>query len=310
MTSPVSFASIGECMIEFAPTENGLYRRGYAGDTLNTAWYVRALIRGEENRVRYVTALGTDAASEQMRAFLSRQVIDTSGIASIPDRTVGLYMITLTGAERSFSYWRSNSAARLLAADTGRLNAALADISFVYFSGITLAILEPADRFRLLDALEVVRQRGGTVAYDPNIRPRLWSDSATMRTAITDGYRSATIALPTFPDEADVFGDRTPLETIERIASIGVPEIVVKDGAEPCVLRAGGEIHQVPPQPVHSPVDTTGAGDSFNGGYLAGRMTGKNPMAATRLGHAVAARVIQHRGALIDMTVLSDLALI
>lgn len=301
-------ASIGECMVEMAPAaDDGLYRQGFAGDTLNTAWYMRALTSPDRRKVRYISAVGTDVLSSRMTNFLEQNGLDTSAIACIPERTLGLYLITLDGAERSFTYWRKDAAARLLASDVGRLAAVLDGVGLAYFSGITLAILTPEDRERLFSVLDRFRKAGGEVAFDPNIRPRLWSDRATMAEATTRGYRAATIALPTFPDEAEVFGDASPDVTAARIAALGPSEIIVKDGANPALVRAQAGSRFIPVAPSDRPVDTTGAGDSFNGGYLAGRSGGLNCFAATELAHKVAARVICVRGALAPMAMFDDL---
>ncbi len=110
-----TFISIGECMAELQARDDGLYRLGFAGDTLNTAWYMRALTRAQDVAVDYVTAVGSDQLSSKMLAFLKANGVGTRFIKEVSDRTVGLYLITLTGAERNFTYWRSASAARLLA---------------------------------------------------------------------------------------------------------------------------------------------------------------------------------------------------
>lgn len=303
------FASIGECMVELAPQTGGLYRRGFAGDTLNTAWYLRALLDRRQSLVKYVTGVGTDALSDEMVRFIADAGIDTSAIERIADRTVGLYLITLNGAERAFTYWRSESAAKLVASVGARLDAALSDVDVVYFSGITLAILSLEHRRTLFKSLAKVRARGGAVVFDPNLRPRLWSDRPTMAAAVIEGYRAATIALPTSPDDAELYGDADALGTADRIAALGVSEIIVKAGADPTLVRAGGVDTWVAAERVDHPVDTTGAGDSFNAGYLAARLCGgRSPVEAARHGHAVAARVIQARGALIDMNLVADLA--
>lgn len=300
-------ACIGECMVELAPAGGGLFRQGFAGDTLNTAWYLRALLPTDARKVRYISAVGVDAISEAMLGFLAGHGIDTASIARLPDRTVGLYLIALNGAERSFTYWRSASAARQLAADQVRLALALDGAAVAYVSGITLAILDPASRARLFEVLADLRRRGGTVVFDPNIRPRLWDSAATMAAVISEGYKAATIALPTFPDDAVLYGDASPRDTARRIADLGVREIVVKDGANPALVWVDGNQTSVSSSPVSHAVDTTGAGDSFNGGYLAARVAGRPPLEAARLGHDVAARVICERGALATMSLFADL---
>ena len=302
-----TFISIGECMAELQATDDGLYRLGFAGDTLNTAWYMRALTRAENVAVDYVTAVGTDSLSSKMLAFLKANGVGTRFIKEVSDRTVGLYLITLTGAERNFTYWRSASAARLLAENKEALAAALSQADAIYFSGITLAILSPAHRQNLLSVLQEMKSRGATIAFDSNARRRLWPSDGAMKTAMIEGYKAATLALPTFSDDQALFGDATPADCAKRISGYGVKEIVVKDGGNPCVVSLETNLFSVAPEPVQDIVDTTGAGDSFNAGYLAARMANHEPLEAAKLGHRVAGRVIRERGALLAMASFADL---
>jgi 2-dehydro-3-deoxygluconokinase len=128
-----------------------------------------------------------------------------------------------------------------------------------------------------------------------------------MKTAMIDGYKASTLALPTFSDDQALFGDATPADCAKRIAGYGVKEIVVKDGGNPCVVSLDTDLFSVAPEPVQDIVDTTGAGDSFNAGYLAARMSKHKPPEAAKLGHRVAGRVIRERGALLAMASFSDL---
>jgi 2-dehydro-3-deoxygluconokinase len=156
-----TFVSIGECMAELQAANDSHYRLGFAGDTLNTAWYVKALTGPGKVDVEYLTAVGTDQLSQNMTAFLKANKIGLRFIREVPDRTVGLYLITLNGTERAFTYWRSESAARLLADDETFLRAALSQADVIYFSGITLAILAPRQRKSLLSVLREMKSRGG-----------------------------------------------------------------------------------------------------------------------------------------------------
>lgn len=291
------FVAIGECMVEMAPQPGGLYAMGFAGDTLNTAWYARRCLPGWQ--VDYVTAVGTDAVSDRMMGFLADAGIGTAQVHRRADRTVGLYLIELTKGERSFAYWRGQSAARTLADDPATLAAAVRGARVVYFSGITLAILEPAARGRLLAVLADARAAGATVAFDPNLRPRLWAGADAMRDGIKQGAAVADIALPSFEDEAGVFGDATPRATADRYAAAGARVVAVKNGAaEMLCLAAGAEVRVTPP-PVAEVVDTTAAGDSFNAGFLAAWMAGAGARDALLAGAALAGRVIGARGALV-----------
>jgi 2-dehydro-3-deoxygluconokinase len=296
--------SIGECMVELAPTgDAGTFRMGFAGDTMNTAWYLRRRLPGGGAggwAVDYLTAVGTDGVSDRMVAFLAETGIGTGHIARRVDRTVGLYLIELgAGGERSFAYWRGQSAARTLASDPAALAVALGGARVAYLSGITLAILPEDDRARLLAALAAFRAGGGTVAFDPNLRPRLWPSGDAMCAAVMQAAAVADIALPSFEDEARWFGDADPAATLARYG--GVATVVVKDGAGPVLWRDGAETGQHATAPVAEVVDTTAAGDSFNAGFLAARLTGAATAAAVSAGAALAARVIAGRGALVPV---------
>src|SRR5690606_15414150 len=133
-----------------------------------------------------------------------------------------------------------------------------------YFSGITLAILDDKPRQTLLETIAGARAAGSLIAFDPNYRPRLWPSLEAARDAIAQATSGADIAPPTFPDEEALFGDETPQATAARLTRLGVGEIVVKNGEHPALIVAGGETETVPALHVAHPVDTTGAGDSFN----------------------------------------------
>jgi 2-dehydro-3-deoxygluconokinase len=302
-----TFISIGECMAELQLVRDGLYSLGFGGDTLNTAWYVKALTVPDEVAVDYLTSVGGDQLSQDLLAFLKTHKIGTRFVQEVSGRNLGLYLITLQGSERSFTYWRNASAARLLAEDESRLRSALAQADVIYFSGITLAILESGHRQIFLNVLAEMKRRGVMIAFDSNVRRKLWPSDHAMKVAMIAGYRAATLALPTFDDDCALFGDATPSHCARRIAAYGINEIIVKDGSRPCLVSVNGSMSTVSPDPIEKIVDTTGAGDSFNAGYLAARMSGKEPLAAAKLAHRVAGRVICSRGALADMASFSDL---
>jgi 2-dehydro-3-deoxygluconokinase len=292
------FVSVGECMIEMSGGEDGTYRLGYAGDTLNTAWYARARLPKDWD-VDYVTALGDDMYSAQMRDFLEKNGLGTDRIQTIENRRPGLYLIHQAHGDRHFTYWRGQSAAKQLADDTDALNAALAGADIAYFSGISLAILSSRARGHLMKALHLARESGARIAFDPNERPVLWTSPEVMASTITAGAILADIVLPTFPDEQALFGDASPEAVAERYMSAGAEEVVVKNGAEPAFVASRESQGWVAPKPGAKSVDPTGAGDSFNGAYLAARAEGATPLEAAEKAHALAAIVIGHKGALV-----------
>ena len=298
------FVSVGECMIEMSGGDDGNYRLGYAGDTLNTAWYARACLPADWD-VDYVTALGDDLYSQQMVEFFAENGLGVGHIQKIDGRRPGLYLIHQADGDRHFTYWRGQSAARQIAELPGALTVAFEGADIAYFSGISLAILNARGRGKLLKAIHQARQNGARVAFDPNERPALWTSPKVMGSTITAAATIADIVLPTFPDEAALFGDVSPEAVAERYLSWGAEEVVVKNGGEPAFVAARDSQGWVTPAPGAQSVDPTGAGDSFNGAYLAARARGLSPMDAAAAAHATAAIVIGHRGALVPHEVLS-----
>ncbi|MEO5807553.1 sugar kinase [Devosia sp.] len=293
------FVSIGECMIEMSGGEERNYRLGYAGDTLNTSWYMRALL-GDDWDVDYLTALGDDKYSGDIRTFLQANHIGTSHIQTIKGRRPGLYMIHQADGDRHFTYWRDTSAAKLLADDKDALRTALDGADMVYFSGITLAILHPRARGRLLGAIVRARDNGARIVFDTNLRPALWTSPRVMASVLTAAATLCDVVLPTHTDEAPLFGDQSVEETAERYLELGVEEVVVKDGGSRAYVATRNEAVSVAPEPGASVVDATGAGDSFNGAYLSARLAGKGLREAAEAGHRTARVVIGQRGALVD----------
>jgi 2-dehydro-3-deoxygluconokinase len=288
-------ASIGECMLELSGQTGPNWRMGFAGDTFNTLWALHAL--STERPATYVSAFGDDPFSQGQIGFFAENGIGIGSSPVIAGARPGLYAITLTGAERSFTYWRGEAAARQLASDPAALSKNLENQALVYFSGITLAILDDAARAALLAAVAKARSAGSLVAFDPNYRPRLWRNREEAQAAIVEALAVTDIALPTFPDEQMLFGDATPQATAERLAQL-VGEVVVKNGEAPVLIAQGETLCEVPAIRVAALADTTGAGDSFNGGYLAARLARHDPLEAARRAHRVAAAVVQVRGAL------------
>lgn len=296
------FIAIGECMVEMSGGQNGLFTQGFAGDCFNTAWYARALLEGTWE-VEFLTALGGDIYSRQMREFIEANNISTRYISSRSHRNVGLYLIHQADGDRHFTYWRENSAARTLADDADILLSALAESDLIYFSGITLAIIGKNGRENLFWALQQARSNGAKIAFDPNIRPPLWIDCPDYRDVIEGAAKFSDIVLPSFDDEQAHFGDKNPQATLARYQSLGVAEIIVKNGAESAFLFANGESHEVSTKPVTA-IDATGAGDSFNGAYLASRFQEQTPLQSVQNAHVTASQVVAHAGALLPINQL------
>ncbi|MCB1518265.1 MAG: sugar kinase [Hyphomicrobiaceae bacterium] len=292
--------SIGECMIEMSGGTGGEYRMGFAGDTLNAAYYARAGLGGDW-QVDYLSAVGDDLYSGQMRNFLQSRRIGTAHVKTIPGKRPGLYLIHQADGDRHFTYWRDSSAARLLADDPAALDAGLAGAELVYFSGISLAILSEPARNSLYEALKRARDAGAKIAFDPNVRPALWMDMEAMKAEIARAATHCDFAFPTLSDEKGLFGDADAEACAARYRDWGAGEVVVRNGAANALVASDGGEVSVPAEKVPYPIDPTGAGDSFSGAYLAARLSGSTAEAAAKRAHKVASIVIQHPGALVPL---------
>jgi 2-dehydro-3-deoxygluconokinase len=308
----IRVASIGECMIELRHRSATALELAYGGDTLNTAVYLARLTRDRDVSVDYVSALGDDAYSDGMVAMWRDEGIGTDLVVRLARRLPGLYTIrTDAQGERTFTYWRSASAARemLRGARAGQVAAALAGYDLLYFSGITLSILDPPQRAALVALADRVRAYGGRVTFDGNYRPVGWPDPDAARAAFDELLQRVDIALPTLDDEQALFGVNDGRECADRLHRLGVAEVAIKLGQAGCFLSSAQFTGEIPAEPVGTVVDSTAAGDSFNAGYLAARLLGADPSAAARLGNRLAARVIAHPGAIIPAAAVADIRL-
>lgn len=302
--TPQKIACLGECMVEFSPHGNDTYARGFAGDSLNTAIYLQRALSSQPVTISYVTALGPDPLSDAIKTFIADENIDTSLTGAVADKRPGLYTIDLDASgERSFSYWRSDSAAKKLFSGgltEEQQQRLISEFDLIYFSGISIAILEPECRVKLLETLAAARHHGAKIAFDSNYRPALWESESVAREVMAECLAVSDIALMTFDDEAMLHGDSTPEVTMSRLKEAGIPEIVVKDGSRGCMVYSPDFEGNVSTVKVDNVVDTTSAGDSFNAGYLAKRVCGSSENDAAAFAHQLAGTVIQYKGAIIS----------
>ena len=328
-------AVIGECMLELKGEAFGAMTLGYGGDTFNTAVYLRRCGAAAGLEVAYATALGEDGMSAGLLDRWQEQGIDTRLVRRLAGRMPGLYMIEVDGrGERSFHYWRDTAAAKAyFDVERTPLEVHADEFDALYLSGITLAILPPAGRERLYALMAAMRERGAHVVFDNNYRPRLWKDGQAARVEFERAFSLATIALVTADDHQALMALPDLDAAIAHAKALAAPEVLIKRGASSTLVRAAdaqrrtaqaagphpnplpqaGEgagrdaWFEAPTQWVERVVDTTAAGDSFAGGYLARRLAGHAAVEAATHGNRVAARVIGYPGAIIPAEAMADL---
>lgn len=299
-------ACFGEAMAELmlGSDASSTAALGFAGDTLNTAIYLRRLL-GDGSDVSFLTRLGRDSLSTRALQFIQSENINTDQIALHPDRSIGLYAIeTDSEGERTFSYWRSQSAARtLFETESAPDFSVLANYDVLCFSAITLAILPNEMRQALLNELQRLRTASGLrVVFDSNYRPALWENAQTARDCVSSAWKITDIALPSVDDEQALFEDKDEDAVFERLHSYGIKQGALKRGAAgPKALgnKTTDDCATVAFPKAEIIVDTTAAGDSFNAGYLSALLSGASDEAAMLAGHHCSLRVIANSGAII-----------
>ncbi|GAA3537575.1 sugar kinase [Zobellella aerophila] len=303
----MNIIGFGECMLEISGAPLALR---FGGDTLNTCLYLARLAPRYGHKVAYATALGDDQLSTDLVNAWRDEDLDCHWVEHREASSPGLYLVTVAqDGERHFHYWRSASPVReYFASVQTRLEQTLAQDGWdaFYLSGISLAILPPAGRERLLACARLARERGLEVIFDNNFRPRLWSAEQAR-----DYYHRlapwVSLALLTEEDELALYPGAPVEALISRWQRHGCRELVIKRGAEACVIALDRQRWTLAPEPVSPVVDTCAAGDSFAAGYLAARLRGESPVASARLGHRLAATVIRYPGAIIPRDAMAAL---
>lgn len=296
--SSVQIAAIGEVMIELSQQQDASYALGVAGDTFNTCVTLARLGTSCE----YATALGDDTFSERIRDAIAGHGIGTGRIETLPGRLPGLYATEVDAqGERRFSYWRDSSAARQWLADPNAF-AVFADRQMqcprLYWSGITLALMTPQIRDAMHNFLRAYREAGGRVYFDSNYRDGLWPSAAIARDAYARAIEECDLYLPSLEDAAVIHRHDDVEQVIERLrrGSDADAVISIPDGA---VWSRGETTCHIALERQRHIVDATGAGDAFSGAFIAARIRGLDPESCIHFAHAIARRVVEHRGALL-----------
>ena len=303
-----SLLVIGECMMELRAAEADSYRRAFAGDTYNSAVYAK---RWQQSlQVSMYSSVGRDAISESMIAAWEQEGVDASLVTFSDDRLPGIYAIsTDEQGERNFSYWREGSAATQMMTLLERSGGTktIPDFDYVYFSGLSLAILDDEDKQRLLDLVSSLRRRGAKIAFDPNYREKLWKDSAHAAYWMTKSYRICDIALPGVEDHMALYAHDSVQSIGQFLKTEKVEEIVIKGGRDGVFCyHQGLPVHHQIFSPAAQQIDSTAAGDSFAGTYLAARLMGSSCAESATAAAAVAKLVVQYPGAIIDSDKYED----
>ncbi len=300
-----NIACIGECMVELSSTtvlnpqnNEPLYQIGFGGDTLNASIYLARM----GGNVSYISALGDDDIySTRMIKAWEDENVDTSLVKRVKGELPGLYIITNdeTG-ERTFEFWRMESPARRLFEldNTEDYFEKLSQFDNIFFSLITLSLYSKEALDKFYNFLLQYKGKGGRIIIDNNYRKSGWASLEEASTFYRKFAAIAHVVLPSFDDEITLMQFKSNKECIEYYKSKGVEEVVIKNGGGLVTIFHNGKVEEVTVSKIEKVVDTTAAGDSFAGVYLAGRLADMNPVDAVKRAHSVASQVILHKGAI------------
>ena len=293
MSAP-DLVCLGEPLVEFNQLPDGdLYKAGFGGDTSNTA--IAAARQGA--KAGYVTSIGQDRFGDLLEDLWRREGVDISGVKRDAKAPTGIYFVTHSTEGHQFHYYRAGSAAsRMTAQDLPRETITHAKI--LHVSAISQAISESACA-TVAAAIDIARAAGVRVCFDTNLRLKLWSLEEA-RKAIFAAIERADILRPALDDAQTLTGLENPDAILDRFIAIGPKLVAMTMGKDGVLLADGAQRHRIIPHRVQA-VDATGAGDTFNGAFLARLIAGDAPLDAARYANAAAALKTTGYGAVAPM---------
>lgn len=289
--SHIDLLCLGEPLGEFNATrgEAGAFLFGHGGDTSNCA--VAAARQGMS--VGYIGALGDDSAGHSIRALWKREGVIDSQVSTHPSAPTGLYFVDHGPSGHVFSYLRAGSAASLYGPrDLPR--DLIRSARIVQASGISQAISAGACD-AVFEAFETARKAGVMTAYDTNLRLKLWPLTRA-RAIIHAACAMADIVLPGLDDATQLTGLNDPDAIADFYLRLGARVVALTLGHEGSLVATPVRRERFRPIKVNA-IDATGAGDCYDGAFLAEYLRTGDAFAAGAYANVAAALSTQGYGA-------------
>ena len=296
MSRQLDVITIGEAMAMFVASQTGdlaaaeQFVKRVAGAELNVATGLARL----GLKVGWVSRVGNDSFGRYVRQQLAKEQIDSRGVTTDERFATGFQLKSKAenGTDPIVEYFRKGSAASHLSA---------ADFNEEYFcsarhlhlSGVAAALSDTS--LELLNhAARVMKQKGKTISFDPNLRPVLWKSEAEMVKQLNQLAFQADWVLPGLSEGAILTGHKTPEAIADFYLDYGVKTVVLKTGADGAWFKtASGEKGAVSAVKVENVVDTVGAGDGFAVGVISALLEGKTLEHAVSRGNKIGSLAIQ-----------------
>lgn len=281
---------VAETVGELSSVER--FTRRLAGADLNVAIGFSRL----DFEVAYLSRVGDDSFGRHVLQVLDEEGIDASHVCVDPRYATGFQLKARAahGEDPTVEYFRRNSAASHLSPED--LDAGfVARFDHLHLTGVAPAI-SSSSRELAQGLAEHARAAGMTLSFDPNLRPTLWPDTATMVSAINDLARYAHWVLPGLAEGEILTGQATPAGIADFYLALGVRAVIVKLGAAGAYYADSeggrGTIDAIA-VPLEAVIDTVGAGDAFAVGAVSALLEGKTLPLATRRGVLLGALAVQ-----------------
>jgi 2-dehydro-3-deoxygluconokinase len=299
--SSVDVLALGEAMVEFNQAradDPRTWLQGFGGDTSNMA--IAAARLGA--RSGYVTRVGDDEFGRRLTELWTSEHVATDGVVTDDAAPTGVYFVSHDASGHAFSYLRAGSAASRMAPATLPLSA-LRATRVLHLSAISQAISASACD-ACFAAIDAAHAAGARVSYDTNLRLKLWP-LARAKAIVCESLRMADWALPSLDDAAKLFGSDDPPCIVDACHALGAPVVVLKLGSDGCLASDGNRREHLPAEQVDA-VDATGAGDCFDGAFIARVVAGDDVFTAARYANAAAALATTGYGAVAPLPRRAD----
>ena len=270
----------------------------FGGDTYNSAVYFSRLTNNKTNTF-YSTALGKDNFSKKMISRFKNENIKCDYIRTDGENPPGLYSIEINEkGERSFSYWRDQSPSKyiFLGSKGKKLVKDINNADVFYYTGISAGILDKKQRKDLIN----IGSTATICGFDFNYRSQLHYNKKVSQLLFNEINNRVDIHFVSFDDARELFKIKNPLEIFEIINE--KKNLILIRYKNSIIFKNKQQEIKTVTVPHGEVVDTTAAGDAFNGSFLAIMNNNKNvPVEENILiSHSVTREVIKHRGAIIS----------
>ena len=286
--------TIGETMVLFWPADGSrledatLYERSFGGAESNLCIALARL----GHTVRWISRLGDDAFGRYVRAALVAQGVQVDAPASTAAPTAVFFKERSASGRRVLYYRRSSAASQLRPHDLSL--AQFIGARVVHLTGITPALSSTCDA-TVVRAIELARTCGALVSIDPNVRPQLWPDLESCRARLSALVSQADVVLLGHEDAAVLFPGLADEKILQAVRELGPTTAVLKLGERGALAVEGDDWGQVAAYPARV-VDTVGAGDGFDAGYISGWLRGYSLEDSLKLAARIGAAAVSASG--------------